>query len=464
MNQIPAKKRSIFSKQAFTKVNVAKDPVDFFSCAKKVYPRLLEEEERKRQSKIKRKVRENSKENEDFKNNVSDENKIITSPLKGFVDHTYNEGSSHSSFLSLHEESGKSGSPSNCDNKDSPRFHDVKSSQNLSVKKRKLLSHDETPSKSIIDLEKASPNPIISLESDDEEISQSTLDPFENDISYPPLSQSLPTERQPDKTDEEYPEFIQQAREREKLKAKQRLIAASYIGQQNKTSEENVNDIFDSEPKSAIEIDPTVELLITSELEGTRPLRVKRKLSQRLKEARLTWCEKQHIRTDKLGRPLEEAIFLTWRGKRLFDVTTCGSLGLKVDNGRTLSPGKNGLGPNGNIHLEAWTEDTLRAKEEKDSENRGNESENESKPDIDNDPICKLILKAKDMEPWKILVRPTTTVSKMIEAFRKAKAIPESTKISLHFDGDLLDPKSTIEDTELGDVENVDTVEVYLKG
>lgn len=95
MNQIPTKKRSIFSKQAFTKVNVAKDPVDFFSCAKKVYPQLLEEEERKRLSKINGKGRERSEECDDSKNNVLDENNTITSPPNGFVDHMYNKGNSH---------------------------------------------------------------------------------------------------------------------------------------------------------------------------------------------------------------------------------------------------------------------------------------------------------------------------------------------------------------------------------
>ncbi|KAI6249653.1 hypothetical protein HI914_01683 [Erysiphe necator] len=456
MNQIPAKKRSIFSKQAFTKVNVAKDPVDFFSCAKKVYPRLLEEEERKRQDKFKRKERQRSEGYEDSIEKSLDENQTVTNPSDGLVSCTSNESSPQSPFLSsLCKESNRSRSLSN--NEDSNSLHsiDLKSSRISSVKKRRLLSL-ETPSK-----------PIIILESDDEEISQSQLDPFQNDITCPPLRTHL-ANRQPDKIVEEYPEFIQQAREREKLKAKQRLTAASFHEKTSRPSEENLNDVFDPEPKPALELDPTVELLITSDLEGTRPLRIKRKLSQRLKEARLTWCEKQHIRTDKSGKPLEEVIFFTWRGKRLFDVTTCGSLGLKVRKNGELSPGQDGIGSNGNIHLEAWTEDTLKAKEEKDLENQAlvnerDDNERESKSDKENGSTCKLILKAKDMEPCKIVVRPTTTIKKMAEAFRKAMAIPESTKISLHFDGDLLDPNSTIEDTELGDVDNVDTVEVYLK-
>lgn len=310
-------------------------------------------------------------------------------------------------------------------------------------------------------------NVIINLDSDDESPQISTTSTEKNDLDSLPVHSSI-TERQPEISDEEYPELIQQAREREKSKAQQRLIAANYSeGQKLEKSAETSYDIFETEPKSAPELDPTIELLITSELEGTRPLRIKRRFSQRLKEARLTWCDKQNIQTDPAGRPLQDVIFFTWQGKRVFDVTTCGSLGFKLNKNGRLMHIRDNSDTSGKIHLEAWTEDALKLKE-KISASQVLEDRESGKHETDvipaeKGPSFKLIMKARDMEPFKLVVKPKTSIAKMAEAFRRAKSIPESTKISLHFDGDILDPKSTIEETELGDTEDVDTIEVYLK-
>ena len=76
---------------------------------------------------------------------------------------------------------------------------------------------------------------------------------------------------------------------------------------------------------------PVLSLLIHSPLPDTTPLMVKRRLNQRLKEVRTAWIKKQQ----GVGALPEDvdmsSIFLTWRGKRLFDFTTCKSLGVTLD-------------------------------------------------------------------------------------------------------------------------------------
>ncbi|TQS38024.1 hypothetical protein Golomagni_01481 [Golovinomyces magnicellulatus] len=445
MNQSSSQKRSLFSKQALAKVSAAKDPVDFFSCAKKVYPQLLELEEEKRRNKLKVTDHQQLDQSVELKDSDPDENKSDSVFLGGLTTNIdsenclLNKRPSPSSSPS-HKRSGRTGPPD-------------------SKRKRKECK--------LISLAKHEPN-IISLSSEDEEAPYCQTDALENDNLGSPSSLSSISEYQPKNVNEEYSEFIQQAREREKLKTQQRLILASQpVEPSIRSYNKETGDIFETDCKSAAEFDPTIELLITSQLEGTKPLRVKRKLSQRLKEARLTWCERQTVKTDTSGRSLEDVVFLTWRGKRLFDATTCGSLGMKFNIDEKLSQGKDDVNFNSNIHLEAWTEDALKEREKslanQGTEVRENESSEEQGSQKEKETSCKIILKAKNIEPYKLVVRPTTTITKIIEAFRKARDIPEINKILLYFDGDLLDPNCTVEETELGDPENIDTVEVYLK-
>ncbi|RKF82097.1 putative ubiquitin-like protein [Golovinomyces cichoracearum] len=447
MSQSSSQKRSLFSKQALAKVSAAKDPVDFFSCAKKVYPQLLELEEEKRRNKSKVTDHQKLDQSVELKDGDPDENKNDSDFPGGPTTNADSENlllnkrlSPSPSSSPSYKRSGRAGPP------DSKRTR-------KDCKLISLANHDQN---------------IISLSSEDEEAPYCKNDPFEKESPGSPSPLSSAAEYQPKIINEEYSEFIQQARERERLKTQQRLITVSQpVEQRIRSYNEKTGDIFETNCKSAADFDPTIEILITSQLEGTKPLRVKRKLSQRLKEARLTWCDRQTIKTDTSGRPLEDVVFLTWRGKRLFDATTCGSLGMKFNIDENLSQGKNGVNYNSNIHLEVWTEDALKERENplvnQGSEVGENESLEEQSSQKEKETLCKIILKAKNIEPYKLAVRSTTSIAKIIEAFRKAKEIPESTKIVLYFDGDLLDPNSTVEETELGDPENVDTVEVYLK-
>ncbi|GKZ40163.1 hypothetical protein AbraIFM66950_002731, partial [Aspergillus brasiliensis] len=74
--------------------------------------------------------------------------------------------------------------------------------------------------------------------------------------------------------------------------------------------------------------EPIVQILITSRIPNTRPLIVRRKMNQSLKDVRLAWCNRQHF-----NKEMQDSVFLTWKGKRLFDVTTCRSLGVHRKSG-----------------------------------------------------------------------------------------------------------------------------------
>jgi hypothetical protein len=298
-------------------------------------------------------------------------------------------------------------------------------------------------------------------------VKQSVPDPFsvddDDDIYMVPSAKPSPEEEESRLSDEEFPELIQRAREKEKKKELERLNTQKSFAEQNHGTGGRLSaadDVF-REPK-APEADPVVEILVSSCLEGTKPLMVRRKLTQRLKEVRLSWCDKQVIGGQYLPPEIKASIFLTWNGKRLFDASTCKHLGIKVgSNGKLSSEGK-GIDEHGRLHFEAWTEDAFMAYQQQQQlqqERGGREDEPEQEEEVAVERV-KLIMKAKDMEPFRMRVKATTLIQKMVDAFCLERNIPEGKDVALYFDGDKLDPASKIEDTELADM---DTVEVHIR-
>jgi hypothetical protein len=95
-----------------------------------------------------------------------------------------------------------------------------------------------------------------------------------------------------------------------------------------------LNDASTNTPNSATPTansppkpDPIVRILITSDIPGTNPLLVSRKLSQNLKDVRLAWVTRQQFPEGITP----DVVFLTYRNRRLWDLTTCKSIGLEVD-------------------------------------------------------------------------------------------------------------------------------------
>lgn len=233
--------------------------------------------------------------------------------------------------------------------------------------------------------------------------------------------------------------------------------AANSFTEQNH-SQDNY-DVLATEPKK--DTDPSIEILITSRIENTIPLKVKRKLSQRLKEARFAWCDKQNL-GQLSSTELKSSIFLIWKRKRLFDYTSCRALGLK-SNDLGLSSDDEGV-YEGKVHLEAWTEETFNAFQKQEAAARRREELGESEEEeleVQEEVVkVRLVMTARDMEPVKLVVKDNTFIEKLIVAFRQTRSIPDEKEVTLWFDGDKLDPEDAVGDTELGDMDNV---EVHIK-
>jgi len=266
-------------------------------------------------------------------------------------------------------------------------------------------------------------------------------------------------------SDEEFPELLQQARERERLKALAREKASKSFEEQNHTSNEldDDDDIFQTE-NSMAHADPIIQVLVTSQIDGTKPLLVKRKLSQRLKEVRLAWCDHQANEGQPMGSEVKDSIFLTWRGKRLYDVTTCKSLDLNIDSLGKLSSQGEGVDNNGRVHLESWTEEVFKAYQKKLAARLQSEQNGVDEEEVVEKQVVvqktRLFLRSRELGEYKLMVKPTTPIEKLITAFRENKGVSDNQEVSLHVDGEKLDPAWKIEDTEL---EDKDVVEVHIK-
>ena len=243
------------------------------------------------------------------------------------------------------------------------------------------------------------------IDLDDEE---SSVDPPElSEVKFIDVKEVPRAEEQEVITsDEEFPELARKARERARRKRFEQ-DAASLTPNLPFPAEQKTSYI--SSPKALPPpLDPVLQILITSSIPNTSTLIVSRKLGQRLKDVRLAWANRQQFSSE-----LIDNVFLTWRGKRLFDVTTCKSLGVTVDlDGRVLAKGDVLGDDEGRIHMEAMTSEILearrKAKKEEQMKVEDKEAEHETqRPTEDTaENQVRIILKAKGFEEFKLKVKP----------------------------------------------------------
>ncbi|KAJ5722994.1 hypothetical protein N7488_001029 [Penicillium malachiteum] len=210
------------------------------------------------------------------------------------------------------------------------------------------------------------------------------------------------------------------------------------------------------EPPAPVVEDPAVQILITSDIPNVRPLIVHRKMSQGLQEVRLEWCRRQGFTSET-----QSAIYLTWQGRRLFDVTTCRSLGIKptepisilsMDDDFELDKKKL------QIHMVAVTEDPLILNRPAPSE-PDELTQKPQNPEVeqteDNEPM-KLTLRSPGLDDLRIKARPKTLVSKIMSVFRSKQSISADQEIFIVFDGDRLDPNTCLRDHDIDDLDLLD--------
>ncbi len=398
----PTVKKSLFNKPSWSKTQPTGDAVDIFRRSEQTYADIVAEEEKKRNRRRARKERDRAKQIVDGLEPAGKRRRISD----GSEDEGGDSGDSVSDTGStaLNSNSKTASTPpesatsihlqSKVDREDSPKS---------------LLKRYESAitTEKVIQEQTAQPLHIIDIESEDEPGEGLPGDLHSG--SLPAIAPKFNQDEELYTSDEEFPELARKAREKAKI---------SHLENEKQTSAgsgtpfwlqgSNVQDRQPIPPISPIPPrEPVIEILITSQIANTKPLIVSRRLTQRLKDVRITWCQRQGFDSEATA-----AIFLTWKGKRLFDVTTCRSLGIGVDaSGKVALEGeKDVLGEeNRQIHMEAMTDEILEAYKKARSElGPGKvESKDEGITELPKQPVgTKIILRSKDYEEFKLIVKP----------------------------------------------------------
>lgn len=300
----------------------------------------------------------------------------------------------------------------------------------------------------------------------------------------------------------EFDIYIKGAMERAE-KRKREAAARAGLSSNGESKAHDAGD--QKEPRR--EQEPVVQILITSPMEDIQPLVFKRKLHQPLALVRETWVEMQLTKQQQqreegaevrpTPRSVLEDMFFTWRGDKVYPSATLETLGIQppaVDGSlyptrphyRHQQQADASTGYFGHkVHFEAWTQplyeeylhrrerERLRARgelsdedEDEDGdgetggERRGGGNNGDDEGDEEKEEPVRVILKARDTEPEKIRVRSSTTVALLALVFKRQKKLPQHAVVELHWDGEVLDPASTVADA---DIEDMDVIEVHIK-
>lgn len=158
---------------------------------------------------------------------------------------------------------------------------------------------------------------------------------------------------------------------------------------------------------SAGEANPVINIFIEPRIPNTLPLMVKRLYLQNFKGVRLAWCQ-QNIERNLLDKSQESDVIFTWRGRKVFDLQSCKSLGLELDEeGLPTLEDSDGIPQRfDKVAIVATTEKIQ-------SEERRNElakkaivmDEPKSSPQQPVENQYRVILRSKDYEDQKIIVK-----------------------------------------------------------
>lgn len=449
-------KRSFFSKLAVAPSQsvqkTEEDATDLFRQSSNVYSSIVAERERKlkerkeRKARAKGKVEENS--DEDWEGSGAKKKRRIS-----LEDEDEDAHDVKPQTTPTKRTRSQTNTPTNV--KQSPRDLSARYNDAMAAAK------DASKQTDIVDLGGSSSEP----------------EPDDDDLYVPPKPRLTPQKDKSNKVIEldeagtdnmdpeerEYLELIERAKERMRLEE---------LKQAKGKPASSSSTIQQTVPAAPNPIDPPVSIMVTSDIEGVKPLVVRILLSKRIKDVRVAWCGYNQLPEDQSA-----AVFMTWRGLKQWDITTLKRMmdsvvDISVNEDGTFSCVGRGDGITedySKIHLVATTQelfDEAKRSEEKKLQEPTEEEVDanvlESLDDIPktNDLIPILLKENGDYGELKIKVKPHTTFERLVAAFVRAKGVPPEKNVFLMYEGEKLNPDDEMKDSE---IEERDVVEVYVR-
>ena len=276
-------------------------------------------------------------------------------------------------------------------------------------------------------------------------------------------------------SDEEFRELRRRARKRGRCEGTERKLddqsnTKEPSADKSVTKSQEPDQATKHTRSTANDHDPRVQIFITSPIENTQPLIVQRKMSQQLKAVREAWCNRQGF-----AQEMQDTVFLTWKGKRLFDVSTCRILGVQVDsNGLLVDQAGSDMyrgddeSHDRHLHMEAMTESTFADMKRRRERASLPQNDDENDDDVVETEVAKpiaptnvkIIVRAPEMADFRVAVNVTTRVKRIIGAFRTFHNLGPEREVLLQFDGESLDPDTVVSELDLEDMDNIDA---YVK-
>lgn len=250
-----------------------------------------------------------------------------------------------------------------------------------------------------------------------------------------------------------------------------RARLAKEAAAKDNTASDFASDAFSS---PAPQRKAAVEIVLTSSIPGTRSSGAKVPFDKPLRIVRDSWVALQH----KYGCPLPSGlsgddVILTWRRKKVYMSSSLQSLHIRpLPDGRVGATGSNSSDgfneTRTRVHMELWAPEDFAQweREEKarrlrlEDGNMDDEDDEANKAEEQEQPKLRLILKPRDLEPFKVAAHAETTIGELLLAFRKARSVDDDTDIALYFDGEKLEEDATVQDA---DIDDMDTLEVHIK-
>lgn len=392
-------KRSLFNKPAWSKPQATLSTDDLFDRSRVTYANIAAQEEAKRRREAAKKQQQRARSGE----TAEPEGKRRR--LSAEVESEDDSESSNDVKITQNE---KHEPPKKSEIENSVESHQT---AGLITSPKSLTTRYETTIAAVkIDTQRKLHSNVIDLEENDPKDTEAGSEDEEIKITAVSRPRS-PVYDEFQASDEEFPELARKAREKARRKRLEADTAASSTPAPNpRIAHHGSPDLYELPLQpSAPPPEPVVSILITSHISNTDPLIVNRRLGQRLKDVRAVWCQKQNFTPD-----FAQKIILTWKGKRLFDVTSCRSLGIGVDvDGNIVMKGEKDVfgEENRQIQMEAMTmemlEEQKKAKERLERKEEMQEAPEERPADQPKqESQIRIILKAKEYEEFKLLVKP----------------------------------------------------------
>ncbi|CAM1506988.1 Fc.00g066290.m01.CDS01 [Cosmosporella sp. VM-42] len=319
----------------------------------------------------------------------------------------------------------------------SPSTRRLRSQPSLSTPRREVKPTSVPPSGA----------PIISLDSDSDEDIKPCITPTptkhrDSSIEILDPASPGPADTQPKAEEDEFAEYIRKA---EAQRERDQALLRSQSEDAKKES---------------------TEILISSEVPGVQSVIMKITFDKPLRIVRETWTAVQAKKGIQIPVDQCDDVVLTWRRKKVYNFTTLLSLGIRPRGGGRLiadSQSREGLNSSKTkVHMEAWTPELFQEMEAQAELQRQREAGEISEEEKEELPEVKLrvILKARDLEGVRLMVRPETTVETLVTGFRTQKGLGSDRDVTLWFDGDQLEEHVTMDEAEIDDM---DTIEVHIK-